>query len=107
MFTGLVAAVGRIVSVKPLSGEDAGVRLSIDAGDLGLEDVAIGDSIAVQGACMTVIGLSARGFRAKARSISRNPWAWATSWAGTSCPAMWTAWARSCGFPMWANRANW
>lgn len=62
MFTGLVAAVGRIVSVKPLSGEDAGVRLSIDAGDLGLEDVAIGDSIAVQGACMTVIGLSARGF---------------------------------------------
>ncbi|QWF50908.1 riboflavin synthase [Bordetella hinzii] len=72
MFTGLVAAVGRIVSVKPLSGEDAGVRLSIDAGDLGLEDVAIGDSIAVQGACMTVIGLSARGFEVDVSRESLN-----------------------------------
>ncbi len=72
MFTGLVAAVGRIVSVEPLPGDDAGVRLSIDAGDLGLEDVAIGDSIAVQGACMTVIGLSARGFEVDVSRESLN-----------------------------------
>ncbi|ANY14912.1 riboflavin synthase [Bordetella pseudohinzii] len=72
MFTGLVAAVGRIVSVKPLPGEEAGVRLSIDAGELGLDDVAIGDSIAVQGACMTVIELSARGFAVDVSRESLN-----------------------------------
>lgn len=62
MFTGLVAAVGRIDKVQPLSGEAAGVKLDIDAGDLDMSDVAIGDSIAVQGACMTVVALSPRGF---------------------------------------------
>ncbi len=62
MFTGLVAAVGRIGKVQPLSGETAGVKLDIDAGDLDMGDVAIGDSIAVQGACMTVVALSPRGF---------------------------------------------
>ncbi len=72
MFTGLVAAVGRIVSVKPLPGEEAGVRLSIDAGELGLDDVAIGDSIAVQGACMTVIELSAWGFAVDVSRESLN-----------------------------------
>ena len=54
MFTGIVAAVGHIETVESL-GEGAGVRLSIDAGALDLADVAIGDSIAIQGACMTVI----------------------------------------------------
>ncbi|SAI47696.1 riboflavin synthase subunit alpha [Bordetella ansorpii] len=62
MFTGLVAAVGRIVNVEPLpGGEQAGVRLDIDAANLDLGDVGIGDSIAVQGACMTVIALPAPG----------------------------------------------
>jgi riboflavin synthase len=56
MFTGIVAAVGKISSVEPLSsGHDAGVRLSIDAGGLALGDVALGDSIAINGACMTVV----------------------------------------------------
>jgi riboflavin synthase len=54
MFTGIVAAVGRIESVEPL-GEGAGVRLVVDAGTLDLSDVVIGDSIAIQGACMTAI----------------------------------------------------
>ncbi|CAJ50566.1 riboflavin synthase [Bordetella avium] len=74
MFTGLVAAVGRIVSVKPLAGESAGVRLDIDAGSLDLQDVAIGDSIAVQGACMTVVGLSAQHFQVDVsrESLSRT-----------------------------------
>lgn len=69
MFTGLVAAVGRIVRVEPLAGENAGLRLDIDAGSLGLNDVGLGDSIALQGACMTVVALSAQGF---AVDISRE-----------------------------------
>lgn len=55
MFTGIVAAVGRIAQVTPLGGADAGVRLAIEAGTLGLDDVVIGDSIAIEGACLTVI----------------------------------------------------
>ncbi|WP_042260857.1 riboflavin synthase [Paraburkholderia heleia] len=63
MFTGIVAAVGRIESIKPLgTGVDAGVRLAVNAGSLGLDDVQLGDSIAIQGACMTVIEKSATGF---------------------------------------------
>ena len=63
MFTGIVAAVGRIEAVKPLgTDEAAGVRLTIDAGTLDLGDVALGDSIAIQGACMTVVEKTARTF---------------------------------------------
>jgi len=62
MFTGLVAAVGRIVDVAPLpGGEQSGVRLTIDAGGLDMGNVGLGDSIAVQGACMTVISLPVPG----------------------------------------------
>ena len=63
MFTGIVAAVGKINAVTPLAGGlDAGVRLAIDAGALSLADVALGDSIAINGACMTVVEKSASGF---------------------------------------------
>ena len=62
MFTGIVAAVGRIVQVKPLGGGSAGVRLTIEAAALGLDDVAIGDSIAIEGACMTVIAKTGASF---------------------------------------------
>ena len=56
MFTGIVAAVGNINSVSPQAGGlEAGVRLQIDAGGLPLQDVALGDSIAINGACMTVV----------------------------------------------------
>jgi riboflavin synthase len=55
MFTGIVAAVGRISAITPLgTGLDAGVRLTVHAGGLPLQDVAVGDSIAINGACMTV-----------------------------------------------------
>ncbi|WP_423198147.1 MULTISPECIES: riboflavin synthase [unclassified Cupriavidus] len=57
MFTGIVAAVGRIESVSPLGGSQAGVRLRIAAGALDLSDVVLGDSIAIQGACMTVVAM--------------------------------------------------
>jgi riboflavin synthase len=56
MFTGIVAAVGKITSITPLTGGlEAGVHLKIDAGGLPLADVALGDSIAINGACMTVV----------------------------------------------------
>jgi riboflavin synthase len=62
MFTGIVAAVGRIETVTPLGAGDAGVRLHVAAGGLDLADVVIGDSIAIQGACMTVIAMTADSF---------------------------------------------
>lgn len=63
MFTGIVAAVGRIESIRPLgTTPEAGVRLTVDAGSLDLTDVQIGDSIAIQGACMTVIEKTTRSF---------------------------------------------
>ncbi|HYG41549.1 MAG TPA: riboflavin synthase, partial [Bordetella sp.] len=73
MFTGLVAAVGRIVRLKLLAdAEHGGVRLDIDAGELDLADVGIGDSIAVQGACMTVIALEGRYFQVDVSRESLN-----------------------------------
>jgi len=64
MFTGIVRAVGRITAVEPLPHDGpAGIRLTIDAGALDLRHVAIGDSIAIQGACMTVISLDAPHFQ--------------------------------------------
>lgn len=55
MFTGIVQAVGHIVSTTPLAGADA--RVVIDAGALDLSDVALGDSIAANGVCLTVVAL--------------------------------------------------
>jgi riboflavin synthase len=52
MFSGIIAAVGRISRVEAAKG---GVRLGIEAGRLGLRDVATGDSISVNGACLTVV----------------------------------------------------
>jgi riboflavin synthase len=64
MFTGIVAGTGKITSVQAQgAGPDAGVRLSIDAGSLPLDDVAPGDSIAINGACMTVVEKSGNGFK--------------------------------------------
>ncbi|HEX9684627.1 MAG TPA: riboflavin synthase [Burkholderiales bacterium] len=63
MFSGIVAVVGTVRAVKPARG---GVRLVIDAGGLGLRDVAVGDSIAVNGICLTVMGRKARTFEAHA-----------------------------------------
>ncbi len=52
MFSGIIATTGRIVTVDPLQD---GVRLSVDVGDWDIGDVAIGDSIANNGVCLTVI----------------------------------------------------
>ncbi|AEA59552.1 riboflavin synthase [Burkholderia gladioli] len=73
MFTGIVAAVGRIESIAPLGTEaDAGVRLVVRAGGLDLGDVALGDSIAIQGACMTAIETTAETFTVDVSRESLN-----------------------------------
>lgn len=59
MFTGIIAAVGRVVDVAPSAG---GQKLRIDAGVLGLDDVVLGDSIAVNGVCLTVVALHGESF---------------------------------------------
>jgi riboflavin synthase len=56
MFTGIIQAVGKIGAVSPTAG---GVRIGLDSGGLALNGVKIGDSIAVNGACLTVVGLAA------------------------------------------------
>jgi len=73
MFTGIIAAIGKITNVSPLGNQhDAGVRLSIDAGGLPLADVAMGDSIALNGACMTVVSKTATGFTVDVSRESLN-----------------------------------
>jgi riboflavin synthase len=59
MFSGIVAAVGRIASASP---HGDGMRLRIEAPGFGMDDVAIGDSIAIQGVCHTVVAKSRDAF---------------------------------------------
>lgn len=61
MFTGIVAAVGTIAGAAPAAG---GLRLKIAAGELPLSDVAVGDSIAVNGVCLTVVLIDGAAFAA-------------------------------------------
>jgi riboflavin synthase len=55
MFTGIVEAVGCVHNVSPSAG---GVRVVVDSAVLSLADVKIGDSIAVNGVCLTVVALA-------------------------------------------------
>ena len=59
MFTGIVTAIGRITVAGP---QGDGLRLRVDAPGIGMEDVAVGDSIAIQGVCHTVVAKDAAGF---------------------------------------------
>ncbi|MCL2871910.1 MAG: riboflavin synthase [Betaproteobacteria bacterium] len=52
MFTGIISAVGTIKNVTPKAG---GVALTVDASALDLTDVALGDSVALNGCCLTVV----------------------------------------------------
>jgi len=61
MFTGLVQAVGSVAAIER-RGVDA--RLRIDPGKLSMADVAEGDSICVNGACLTALDIGADGFAA-------------------------------------------
>ena len=59
MFSGIVAATGKVVQVKPLQ---QGLSLVIDAGQLDLSDVTLGDSIACSGVCLTVVAVEGHRF---------------------------------------------
>jgi riboflavin synthase len=61
MFTGIIEAVGRIADLRQRDNE---WRLTVDSGKLDLADVVLGDSIAVNGACLTVVVLGDRSFQA-------------------------------------------
>lgn len=61
MFTGIVEAVGSIAGKQDRDGD---MRLAIDCGGLDLSGARIGDSIAVNGACLTAVELDSNGFAA-------------------------------------------
>ena len=61
MFTGIIEAVGRITHLEPRAGD---LRLRVSSGTLDMGDVALGDSIAVSGVCLTVTHMDAHGFQA-------------------------------------------
>jgi len=61
MFTGIIQSVGKIDSVQALGSD---LRLSIACANLGLQDVQSGDSIAVNGVCLTATTVSERHFEA-------------------------------------------
>lgn len=60
MFSGIVAAVGRIAKITP---REVGFRLTVEAGTLPMGDVALGDSIAHNGVCLTVVGKEGNSFQ--------------------------------------------
>ncbi len=73
MFTGIVSAIGQITQVTPLgSSADDGVRLTVQANDFDMSRVKLGDSIAIQGACMTVVEFDQHGFKVDVSRESLN-----------------------------------
>jgi riboflavin synthase len=71
MFTGIIEAVGRVLAREDRRGD---ARLRVASGGLDLGDVRLGDSIAVNGVCLTAVELPGDGFWAdvSAESLSRT-----------------------------------
>ena len=63
MFTGIIEGVGRLASIDTRGGD---ARLAIDVGSLPFDDVRLGESIAVNGVCLTVVAFDATCFEADA-----------------------------------------
>jgi riboflavin synthase len=63
MFTGLVQAVGRVAALEPRGGD---LRLRIAIGSLDVADVQLGESISVNGVCLTVVAFDGDSFDADA-----------------------------------------
>ncbi|WP_421683597.1 riboflavin synthase [Stutzerimonas urumqiensis] len=59
MFTGIIEAIGTIRALTPKGGD---VRVRVETGKLDLSDVKLGDSIAVNGVCLTAVELPGDGF---------------------------------------------
>lgn len=72
MFTGIIQAIGKVREPEKLGN---GVRLTIvTSDDFHLEEVRVGDSIAVNGACMTVVNIEGKSFQidVSAESLSKT-----------------------------------
>lgn len=69
MFTGIVQTIGAVRSIIPKNGD---VELLIAAPELGLASVALGDSISVNGCCLTVTRLTSDCFAADASTETLN-----------------------------------
>ena len=61
MFTGIIEAIGQVIAMQPNAGD---LRLRIGRGNLALHDVVLGESIAVNGVCLTVVAFSVEHFEA-------------------------------------------
>jgi riboflavin synthase len=61
MFTGIIVASGRVTAIAPTSGD---LELGVDATGLDVARIAIGDSVSVQGVCLTVTRKEGAGFYA-------------------------------------------
>ncbi|TDY01692.1 riboflavin synthase [Thiohalophilus thiocyanatoxydans] len=74
MFTGIIQSVGKVAAIEP-KGADARVRIQTDT--LSLADVALGDSIAVNGVCLTAVELPGDGIWAdvSGETLSRTTFA--------------------------------
>ena len=59
MFTGIVQAVGKVIASEKKGGD---LRLRVHTGALDLSDVGLGDSIATNGVCLTVVQLPGDGY---------------------------------------------
>lgn len=69
MFTGIVQATGEVTAITPRAGD---MELAIAAPDLNLDSVSIGDSIAVNGCCLTVTRLEGAIFAADVSRETMN-----------------------------------
>lgn len=71
MFTGIIAAVGQIQSMQPVGGD---IRVTVNVGKLDMTDVQLGDSIATNGVCITVVSYDRHQFVAdlSAETIKRT-----------------------------------
>ena len=63
MFTGIIEGVGRLAAREPIGGD---IRFTFEVGSLPFDDVRLGESIAVNGTCLTVIDSDATSFKADA-----------------------------------------
>ncbi|KQY49907.1 riboflavin synthase [Lysobacter sp. Root494] len=63
MFTGIIEGLGRIAALEERGGD---VRLRVEAGTLPFDNVQLGESVAVNGVCLTVIDFDATSFAADA-----------------------------------------
>lgn len=80
MFTGIIEAIGSVSKLQQLGSD---WRLNIDTGKLDLRDVALGDSIAVNGCCLTVVELQDNFFAADVSNESMRCTALGEFKAGT------------------------